>query len=89
MNMKSHLNSVNESYFQHMRHALSFTVEMFVGALCCLIHAIFPFLFEHAGSQIVNRLHDRMVVNRSKLSSGDSAASNQADPILAHSQPGD
>lgn len=66
--MNSHLASVNESYFQHMRHALSFTLEMFVGALCCLVHAICPFLFVDAGSRIVNRLHERMVVNRATLS---------------------
>lgn len=69
MSMNSHLESVNESYFQHMRHALSFTVELFVGAACCLVHAFFPSLFEHTGSKIVNRLYDRMVVNRAKLSS--------------------
>ena len=79
MNMNSHLNTVNESYFQHMRHALSFTVEMFVGAVCCLIHAIFPFLFEHAGSQIVNKLHERMVVNRATLSSRNSATAISTD----------
>ena len=79
MNLNSHLASVNESYFQHMRHALSFTLEMFVGALCCLIHAIIPFLFEDAGSKIVNRLHDRMVVNRAKLSSRDRAAESAAE----------
>ena len=71
MSMNSHLESVNEGYFQHMRHALSFTLELFIGAACCLVHAVFPSLFEHAGSQIVNKLYDRMVVNRAKLSSQD------------------
>lgn len=71
MSMNSHLESVNESYFQHMRHALRFTLEMLVGAACCLVHAFFPSLFEHAGSQLVNRLHDKMVVNRANLSSGE------------------
>ncbi|MBL4581435.1 MAG: hypothetical protein JKY29_06415 [Gammaproteobacteria bacterium] len=71
MSMNSHLESVNESYFQHMRHALSFTLDMLVGAACCLVHAFFPSLFEHAGSQLVNKLYDRMVVNRANLSSGD------------------
>ena len=64
---KAHLQSVDESYFQHMRHALSFTVAMFGGALCCLVHAFFPFLFEKKGSTIVQQLHDRMVVNRHNL----------------------
>lgn len=70
MSMNSHLESVNESYFQHMRHALGFTLELLVGAACCLVHAFFPSLFERAGSQLVSRLHERMVVNRANLSSG-------------------
>ena len=71
MSMNSHLESVNESYFQHMRHALSFTLDMLVGAACCLVHAFFPSLFEHTGSRLVNRLYGRMVVNRANLSSRD------------------
>ncbi len=85
MNMNSHLNNVNESYFQHMRHALSFTAEMFLGAICCLIHGIFPFLFENAGSQIVNKLHDRMVVNRANLSSSDCSTAIARDTDSARS----
>ncbi len=81
MNMNTHLNTVNESYFQHMRHALTFTVQMLGGAICCLIHAIFPFLFENAGSQIVSKLHERMVVNRLKLSSRDCATEASSEPV--------
>jgi Family of unknown function (DUF6356) len=78
MSRNSHLASVNESYFQHMRHALSFTFELLVGAVCCLVHAFFPSLFEHTGSQIVNKLYDRMVVNRAKLSSPGYEPTSQA-----------
>ena len=65
--LTTHLDSVSESYFQHGRHALSFAASMFVGSLACLGHAIFPFLFERTGSDIIQRLHDRMVVNRHQL----------------------
>lgn len=62
-----HLHSVGESYFQHGRHAAGFAAHMFVGSLACLAHAIFPFLFERAGSDAIRRLHTRMVVNRDQL----------------------
>ncbi len=62
----NHLSSVGESYFQHMRHALSFSGMMAVGTLCCLVHALLPFLFEKTGSQIISNLYDRMLVNRTK-----------------------
>ncbi len=71
---KAHLQSVNESYFQHMQHALSFTLAMLYGALCCLVHAFVPFLFERKGSTIVQQLHDRMIVNRSRLAGTPSVA---------------
>lgn len=86
MSMKSHLESVNESYFQHMRHALSFTLDMLVGAACCLVHAFFPSLFEHAGSQIVNKLYDRMLVNRAKLSLRDHTEQDRAGSVSAQAE---
>lgn len=69
-----HLDSVNETYFQHARHAMSFALHLFAGALVCMIHAVFPFLFERTGSDIIGRLHDRMVVNRRRLTPGSKAS---------------
>ena len=66
-NLKSHLDSVDETYVQHMIHALSFTAAMFRGSLYCLVHAFLPFVFEKTGSQIVTRMYDRMVINRATL----------------------
>jgi hypothetical protein len=63
-----HLDSVGESYFEHARHAASFAAAMFLGSLACLGHAIFPFLFVRTGSDVIRRLHERMVVNRHQLS---------------------
>jgi Family of unknown function (DUF6356) len=62
-----HLQDVGESYFQHGRHAAGFAALMFLGSLACLGHAIFPFLFQRTGSDVIRRLHDRMVVNRHRL----------------------
>lgn len=68
-----HLRSVDESYVQHGRHALGFAVHMFVGSLACLVHALCPFLLERTGSDIIRRLHDRMVVNRQRLTPSSKA----------------
>jgi hypothetical protein len=59
-----HPSSVGETYFQHMAVAAGFGLRMFTGALCCLVHAVFPFLFEGTASAIIAELHDRMVTNR-------------------------
>ncbi len=63
-----HLDTVDETYFQHLTHAATFSGWMALGTVFCLVHAVFPFLFERSGSRIIEKLHDRMVVNRAKLS---------------------
>jgi hypothetical protein len=55
-----HPESVGESYFQHQRVALSFALELLGAAVCCLVPAIVPRLFEHAASGKVTQLHQRM-----------------------------
>lgn len=82
---KAHLHSVNETYFQHMRHALSFTLALSYGALCCLVHAFVPSLFERQGSTIVRRLHDRMVVNRGSLARSGVETRQQEEVLNAGS----
>lgn len=59
-----HLESVGETYFEHFGHALSFAATLAVAAVVCLVHALLPFVFERTGSRLIDRLHDRMLVNR-------------------------
>ena len=67
----AHPRSVEESYLEHMRSALSFARLFLFAGFAALIHAIFPTLFETTGSRIVARLHDRMVLNRRRPAPGD------------------
>ena len=69
-----HLDTVRETYFQHLRHACRFSFTMAIGSIACLLHAIFPFLFVKTGSQIINKLHHDMVTHRDRLT--PSSASN-------------
>ena len=61
---RAHPNSVGETYLQHMGSALTFAGKLMAATLCCLVHAVLPFLFVKTGSRIVSELHDRMVANR-------------------------
>jgi len=62
-----HPASVGESYWQHLRHAMGFGLRMGVSGLACMLHGLLPFLFVRTGSRQVALLHDRMIVNRSKM----------------------
>lgn len=65
-----HPAEVGETYWQHQRTALGFAVELFGAGFAALVHAFLPFLFVKTGSRAIRRLHERMVVNRSKTSPG-------------------
>ncbi|MEG3126035.1 DUF6356 family protein [Sphingomonas sp. GB1N7] len=64
-----HPRSVGEKYTEHLQTAGSFGTTMIVAGLACLVHAIVPGLFVKTGSAAIARLHDRMIVNRSRTSS--------------------
>src|SRR5689334_3287021 len=54
-----HPHSVGESYFQHMKFASYFGFNMMLGGLACLTHAIFPFIFQKTGSNVLIKMtHD-------------------------------
>ena len=61
-----HPASVGESYFQHLAAALGFTANVALTTVVCFIHAFLPFLFVKTGSSMINKLYDRMVLNRDR-----------------------
>lgn len=62
-----HPASVGESYGEHFVMAGGFGLRMILCGLACLVHAVLPFLFVKTASRTVDRLHDKMVVNRSRV----------------------
>ncbi len=62
---QQHPSDVGETYWEHLCHALGFSLRLFVAAGACLVHAILPFLCTRTGSTMINNLYSRMVQNRS------------------------
>lgn len=65
-----HPASVGESYGEHWHAAMGFGLRMFAASLACMVHAFLPSLFVRTGSCTVERLYDRMVVNRRRQGIG-------------------
>jgi len=59
-----HPQSVNETYFEHLIRAFTFTFLMISGGIACLIHGLVPGLFTRVGSRTINHLFQCMVQNR-------------------------
>ena len=68
-----HPKDVGETYIEHFGMASSFGVPMILAGFACLLHCIFPFLFEKTGSNLVRKLYDRMVINRVKADAGQAS----------------
>jgi hypothetical protein len=75
-----HPHSVGESYGEHFVMAGTFGLRMMFAGLACLVHAVFPFLFEHTGSRCVGELHGRMAARRSRSSALPDVSALQRAP---------
>ena len=60
----AHPRSVGESYAEHCGVASRFGLSMVVGGFACLVHALFPALFERTGSGAIKRLYSEMVARQ-------------------------
>lgn len=55
-----HPASVDESFWQHFRFALTFSFWLFCAAFAALVHALIPCMFEKTGSNIIRRLYAKI-----------------------------
>lgn len=76
-----HPRSVNESYFDHFKMALSFSVKLFSAAFACLVHAIVPGFCVKTGSRLIQEIHEDMVKFRVKKSSDGHKVEQPIDTI--------
>ncbi len=76
---KDHPKSVGETYFEHMRAALWFSTTMARAAVCCFVHAFFPFLFTRTGSSAIERLFEAMVTARDSYTARKHEIATEAD----------
>ncbi|MGE0725435.1 MAG: DUF6356 family protein [Alphaproteobacteria bacterium] len=67
-----HPAAVGETYGEHLVFASGVGGRMVLAGLACIVHGLFPFLFERTGSRTIIALHQH-------VTSGQRAALVQAD----------
>jgi len=55
-----HLNSVNMSYFEHMKHSLSLSKMYFEGGIKAITHAIYPNVYETSSTDIQKKINIKL-----------------------------
>ena len=58
-----HLKEQNETYFEHMRHALSISYLLLAAGTKCFIHAVIPPLFETGVSSKLGEINAKVKRN--------------------------
>ena len=53
-----HPHSIGETYLEHMKIALNTAVKIQLIVLIIVIHAVFPFLFEHTGGEEIEKINE-------------------------------
>ena len=56
----SHPDSLNESYWQHLSHAMGYSGRLFAASFCAFAHALLPFLFEKTASTAIKTMYGEM-----------------------------
>ena len=56
-----HPESVGETYSEHLRVALTFSLRLLAAGIMCAVHALAPWLFTTAASRAVTRVYQEML----------------------------
>jgi Family of unknown function (DUF6356) len=56
----AHPEALNETYFQHLRHAMSYAGRLLAASFCAFTHALLPFLFEKTASNTIKTMYGEM-----------------------------
>lgn len=81
---QEHPRSVGETYTEHAMQAARFGFAMWAGSLARFVHAAFPWICTTTGSRTVVRLHDWMVINRSKNRLDEMRSLDPLDSLAEH-----
>jgi len=53
-----HPKSINESYLRHMTAAGYYGFKMIFAGFACIVHAVFPFIFESSASDCAKEINE-------------------------------
>lgn len=56
----NHLNKVNMSYFEHMKHSLSLSKMYFEGGVKAIVHAVYPNVYETSITDIQKEINNKL-----------------------------
>ena len=62
--LTAHIVAIDKTHGQNFLNAGYYFVMLLTAAICALIHAVLPFLFESTSSRIILKLHGKMTARK-------------------------
>ncbi len=62
--LTTHMVAIDKTHGQNFLNAGYYFVMLLTAAICTLIHAVLPFLFESTSSRIILKLHGKMTARK-------------------------
>ena len=62
--LAAHIVAIGKTHGQNFLNAGYYFVMLLTAAICALIHAVLPFLFESTSSRIILKLHGKMTARK-------------------------
>lgn len=58
--MFNHLREVNMTYWKHFHFSASLSIDLFVGSIKALIHAVYPDIYTESTTNLLDELSNKM-----------------------------
>ena len=69
-----HLHDAGESYFRHLAFTARIGAMLVASGLVIIVHGLLPFLFEHTGSNLIDRINAELKTRREECEKNKKAA---------------
>ena len=75
----AHPNDYDQTYLQHMSDAMEYGMTSCISGAVFMTHAVFPFLFEKTGSDMINNLNSKIEKKKAEHAAKENAMEDDTD----------
>lgn len=63
----THLEDLNQTYFEHLKDAIGYSIKSFTAGFIFLIHGFFPDILVTNGSDTISELNNILIIKKKML----------------------
>jgi hypothetical protein len=75
----AHPHANHQTYMEHLSDSVEFGLKACVSGGVFITHGIFPFIFEHTGSDMIKALNERLVAKNTKTTVNEDESTTSSE----------